>query len=288
MKKTILVLLILALVGQMTAQQKNEKKRGEAVAIGLRFGGNLANYSYTNNADLNALPFDSLMNRVRPVLGLNVEIPLLNGLVYVSPEVSFTGRGDSRLFMSNTLDTLVRYQARVNYLEARLRIAVAIPATKWLKPYVFAAPSFGLALPSIGNNDLLASEITQYSLDQAHTLNNKVSVDTNNMAPYDCGLTVGGGLRFLIDLKSFAMVVKVEGGYHLGFSDTYAKGEHYDMPQAQNVNAYNIPIEQKRLNRGIEGSITIAIPLDFHSGDDCFYWSDMIKRNNRNRGLYGF
>lgn len=288
MKKTILVLLILALVGQMTAQQTKENKRRETVAIGLRFGGNLASYQYTENADLNALPFDSLMYRVRPVLGLNVEIPLFNGIVYVSPEVSFTGRGDSRLFESTTYDTLVRYQARVNYLEARVPVAIAIPATKWFKPYVFAAPSFGLALSSLRDNELLASEITQYSLDKAHTLNDKVSVDTNNMAPYDYGLTLGGGLRFLIDFKSFAMVVKVEGGYHLGFLDTYAKGEHLDMPQAQNVNAYNIPEEQKRLNRGIEGSITIAIPLDFHSGDDCFYWSDMNKRKNRNRGLYGF
>lgn len=288
MKKTILVLLILALVGQMTAQQTNDNKRREAVAIGIRFGGNLANYHYTENADLNALPFDTLMHRVRPVLGLSVEIPLLNGLMYVAPEVSFTGRGDARLFMSNTVDTLVRYQARVNYLEARLPIAVTVPVTKWFKPYVFAAPSFGLALSSLGDNALLASEITQYSFDNPQTLNDKVVVDTNNMAPYDYGLTVGGGLRFLIDFKSFAMVVKVEGGYHLGFRDTYAKGEHLDLPQATNVNTYNIPAEQKRLNRGIEGSITIAIPLSFHSGDDCFYWSDVHKRKNSNRGLYGF
>lgn len=288
MKKTILTFLILALVGQMAAQQTNDDKRREAVAVGIRFGGNLASYHYTENADLNALPFDTLMRRVRPVLGLSVEIPLFNGLMYVAPEVSFTGRGDSRLFRSNTLDTLVRYQARVNYLEARLPIAVAIPATKWFKPYVFAAPSFGLALSSIGENPLLASEITQYPIGQDPTLIDKVPVDTNNMAPYDYGLTVGGGLRFLIDFKSFAMVVKVEGGYHLGFRDTYAKGEHLDQTQASNVNAYNIPAEQKRLNRGIEAAITIEVPLSFHSGDDCFYWSDVHKRKNSNRGLYGF
>ena len=287
MKKTILFLLILTLVGQMTAQQTNDKKRAEAVAIGIRAGGNLASYHYTENEGLNALPFDSLMNRVRPVLGLNVEIPLFNGYMYVAPEVSFAGRGDSRLFMSSTLDTLVRYQAKVNYLEARLPISVAVPVTSWFKPYVFVAPSFGLALSSLGQNAILASEITQYSLDKDRTLDDKVQVDTSNMAPYDLGLMAGAGLRFTINFNSFALVVKVEGGYHMGFFDTYAKGEHLDLPQA-NVNAYNIPKEQKRLNRGLEAAVTIALPLNFHSGDDCFYWSDMNKRNNRNRGLYGF
>ena len=284
MKKTILFLLILALVGHMTAQQTSDKKRGEAVAIGVRLGGNLASYSYPNNEALNTLPYDSLMNRVRPVLGLNVEIPLFNGRMYIAPEVAFTGRGDSRLFESSTYDTLVRYQARVNYLEARLPISVAIPATAWLKPYVFASPSFGMALDKLGSSSLTTSYIEQYSLDGV--LNDSVGVSTSNMAPYDYGLTLGAGLRFLIDFKAFAMVVKAEGGYHLGFRDTYSEKELNDQAQAVNVNAYNIVAP--RLNRGIEGSITIAIPLSFHSGDDCFYWSDVHKRKNNNRGLYGF
>ena len=223
------------------------------------------------------------MNRVRPVLGLNVEIPLFNGRMYVAPEVAFTGRGDSRLFHSDARDADVRYQAKVNYLEARLPISVAIPATSWLKPYVFAAPSFSLALDTVGP---MISTIEQYSFDSPQSFNQKVAVDSSNMAPFDYGLTVGAGLRFLVDFKVFAMVVKVEGGYHMGLRDTYSEKEHTDQVQAVNVNAYNI--NGSRLNRGIEGSITIAIPLDFHSGDDCFYWSDMNKRKNSNRGLYGF
>lgn len=283
MKKTILFLLILALVGQMTAQQTNSKKRGEAVAIGIRVGGNLASYSYPGNEALNTLPFDSLMNRVRPVLGLNVEIPLFNGMMYVAPEVAFTGRGDSRLFHSDTWNADVRYQAKVNYLEARLPISVAIPATSWFKPYVFAAPSFSLALDTVGP---MISSIEQYSLDSPQSFNHQVAVDSSNMAPYDYGVTVGAGLRFLIDFNSFAMVVKLEGGYHLGLRDTYSEQEHLDQAQALNVNAYNI--NGNRLNRGIEASLTIAIPLDFHSSDDCFYWSDVQRKKNRSRGLFGF
>ena len=283
MKNTILAMLILVLVGVASAQQHDNQQRGEKVAIGIRVGGNLPSYLYTDNEELKNLDSDSLLMRVTPMLGLQVEIPLLGGVVYVAPEVSFTQRGDSRLFTSVPLDTLVRYQARVNYLEARLPISIALPITPNFKPYVFAAPLFGLALPTVG---LFASEIKQYSLDKNKTLDNTVAVDSSNMAPYDYGVTVGAGLRYRINFSSFSLVLKVEGGYHLGLCDTYSEQEHLDQAQALNANAYNI--NGKRLNRGIEGSITIAIPLDFHSADDCFYWSDMEKRKNRSRGLFGF
>lgn len=284
MKKTILTLMVLLLACQLTAQQRKGEKRPEKIAIGIRVGGNRPSYSYPDNPALDTLAFDVFKNRIAaPVLGIQVEIPLLKGHVYVAPEVALARRGDTRLFESATLDTMVCYKARVNYLEARLPISVAVPVTKWLKPYVFAAPSFGLALPTVGP---FTSEITQYSLDKAKTLDNTVAVDSSNMAPYDYGVLLGGGLRFIMNFNSFNMVVKVEGGYYLGFCDTYSNQEHHDQAQAVNVNAYNI--NGKRLNRGIEAAITIAIPLDFHSGDDCFYWSDVSKRKNNNRGFYGF
>ena len=282
MKKTLLTLVVLMLACQLTAQQYKDKKSGEAIAIGIRAGGNLASYHYTGNADLNALGFDGFMNRVKPVFGLEVEVPLFNGLVYVAPQASFTVRGDSRLFESTTLNTQVNYRANVNYVEARLPISIAIPVTKWLKPYVFAAPIFGLALPTMGP---FASEFTQTSLDNSFPAQT-VAVDSSNMAPYDYGVTAGAGLRFTLNLQAFKMVVKLEGGYHLGLRDTWSAQEHNDMAQAVNVNAYNIKGE--RLNRGIEAALTIAIPLDFHSSDDCFYWSEVEKRKNKNRGLFGF
>ena len=283
MKNTILAILVFVLVGVASAQQHDNQQRGEKVAIGIKVGGNLPSYLYTGNEELNALDYDTLLKRVRPMLGLQVEIPLLGGVIYVAPEVLLAQRGDSRLFRSVPLDALVRYQARVNYLEARLPISIAIPVSKSFKPYVFAAPSFGLALPSLGP---LASEIRQYTFDHPQSMNNVVAVDSSNMAPYDYGVTLGGGLRFNINFTSFSMVVKLEGGYYIGFRDTYSAKEHNDQAQAVNVNAYNVT--GQRRNRGIEAALTIAIPLDFHPEEDCFYWADMEKHKNKNRGLYGF
>lgn len=283
MKKTLLFLLVLVLAGQVTAQQRKGEKNKEAVAIGIKGGASLAHYTYVSNNDLNTLPYDTLLKRVKPMFGIQVEIPLFNGLMFISPEVAFAVRGDSRVFQSATWGTNVRYRANVNYLEARLPIAVAIPAASWLKPYVFAAPMFGLALPKVGPFN---SEITQYSLDKPQSFNQTVAVDSSNMAPYDYGFTAGAGLRFLVDFKSFKMIVKLEGGYHMGLKDTYSVLESQSVVPATNVQAYSI--DWKRLNRGIEASLTIAIPLDFHGEDDCFYWSEIEKKKNKNRGYFGF
>lgn len=280
MKKTILTILVLALAYGVSAQKLNEKK-AEKVAIGIKVGGNLAQYHYFPDLyALNDLDFDKFGNRLNPMFGLNVEIPLLKGVVYVAPEVLFDVRGDSRVFESHNVE--MRYRAIVNYLELRVPLAIAVPVTKNFKPYVFAAPSFSLALPSVGP---FKSEFKQYALAD-ETNSEPVEVNAGNIAPYDYGIALGIGLRYKINLTGFSLLLKLEGGYYNGLSDTFSEKEHLDQAQAVNAQAYNINYD--RSNRGFEAALTIAVPLDFHSADDCFYWSDVQKKKNKNRGYYGF
>lgn len=308
MKKTILTLLVLVLACQLSAQQQNNNKHKEAVAIGIRVGGTLPNYYYTENDGLNTMPFDSLKRHVRfpmlgsnvPMLGLNVEIPLFNGIMYVAPEVLFSPRGDSRLMYEKAWDetadtTQMReyayYQAKVNYLEARLPISIAIPVTPNFKPYVFAAPSFGLATMGTIQCDTLRIKTKDNKVISGDTTMFPINVNAGNMALFDYGVTIGAGLRCRFNFTSFSMIVKAEGGYYWGFCDTYSENEHHDQANAVNLNpntGHQYNITGKRLNQGWEGSITIAIPLDFHSADDCFYWSDVQRKKNRSRGLFGF
>ncbi len=280
MKKSLMTLMILAFSVTLFAQQSHRpgKNRGEAVAIGIRMGGNLASYAYPNTAHLDTLGSDTLTTRIRPVLGLNVEIPLLDGLVYVAPEIALAGRGDARVFHSDNWDTEVCYRAKVYYLEARLPVAVAFPVSPWLKPYVFAAPSFGVALPMGGS-------INQFSCDDPQSFNDVVSIDSSNMAPYDFGLMAGAGLRFTIDFSRFSLVVKAEAGYHIGFKDSFSEAEHTDQAQAANVNAYNI--NGQRLNRGIEAAIIVSLPLKFAPADACGHWSSSVYSSSRS-GHRGF
>lgn len=277
MKKTLFILLILSLAIGMAAQPKsNSKSRSEAVAIGIRGGGNLASFAYPGDFARDTLGFDVLTSRIRPVLGINVEIPLMDGLVYIAPEVDLVGRGDRRVFHNDVWNTDVSYQVRVNYLEARLPVSVAFPATSWLKPYFFVAPSFGLALPKVGSFN---SEIAQLSLANPPLFADTLAIDSSNMAPFDFGVMAGAGLRFTFTFSQFSLVVKLEAGYHLGLNDTYSEAEHTDQASAVNVNAYNI--NGTRNNRGIEAAITIALPLKFAPGDACSRWSSDVYPRSR-------
>lgn len=282
-KRILFILLIMSMTVVATAQRSNSshRKQKEAVAIGVRFGGNLAHYAYPDSPACDTLSFDLMQQRLHPVMGINMEIPLMGGRVYLAPEVTLAGRGDARAFYSDNWNTDVNYRAEVHYLEARLPVSVSFDATSWLKPYVFAAPIFGVAIPTTSP---FTSQITQYSNDTPQSFNDTVAVDLTNMAPYDLGMLAGAGLRFRINFTDFSLLVKMEAGYHFGFMDTYSEAEHNDQAQALNVNAYNV--EGKRLNRGLEAAVTIALPLQFNNDDACANWSS--GHRSRRHQHYGF
>ena len=261
MKRILLFILLLMAVLPGWAQRGPSvgKGRKETVAVGLRLGGNLSRYQYSGDYSLDALPLDSLCRRIRPVAGVNVEIPFAK-VLYVAPEVTFVGRGDSRLYKSNVVDTLVRHQTKTNYLEFRLPLSLAFPITKEVKPYVFVSPSIGLTLPW--------GKIEQYAFDTLSHFHYATEIDSSNMALYDVGVTVGAGMRYTKHFEAFSLVFKAEVGWYQGMRDTYSPMEHIDQALAHNVGAYNI--NGKRKNKGFEASFTVSLPLRFYR-DACFF-----------------
>lgn len=269
-----IMLLLMALALQAKAQLDIEDVAGHSIALGIKGGANLAHYAYLGDAGKSALPFDSLVHRLRPVFGVSLEVPIAKNL-FVSPELLFAGRGDSRLFESQPWNSKVRYKAQVNYLEMRIPVSYAIPLSKVVKPYVFAAPAFGLTLPSM---PVLGGKIEQTFLDGGPS--QSVALDTSNMAPFDFNVLVGAGLRFDFWVSDMAFFVKIEAAYNWGFLDTYATAEHQDQAQAVNVNAYNV--NGLRMNRGIECLISVAIPIsNLGNNDPCSTFSRSRYRPKR-------
>lgn len=277
MKRIALFIVFLCCCCSLHAQfYSGSSHARKAMGIGAVGAVNLANFAYPNDISKNGLDYDSLLYRIRPVFGLTVEIPV-GKFLYVAPEVLLASRGDARLFESTVWNTLVRYQAKMNYLELRVPVSLAIPVCKTVHPYIFAAPSFGLTLPK--------GEIIQYSLDKPQSFNQSVAIDSSNMALYDAGVMAGAGVRFNADFSTFSLVFKLEAGYYFGILDTYSPMELQDQAAAVNVNAYNT--QGKRLNRGLECRFSIVLPLKFLPGDACSSFSS----NNRTRhrlGSYGF
>lgn len=278
MKKIVLLILLLCCCWTLQAQFRNGTNRAsKALGIGVVGGANLASYAYPNDISKDTLSYDSLMQRIRPIAGLTMEIPV-GKYLYVAPEVLLTSRGDARCFESDIWGTPVRYQAKTYYLELRVPVSLTFPVSKAVHPYVFAAPSFGLTLPMGG--------ISQCSLDKPQTFNHSVAVDSSNMALCDFGVMAGAGVRFNVDFSTFSLVLKLDAGYYYGFHDTYSPMEHNDQAPAANVSAYNI--KGVRLNRGIECRFSVVLPLKFLPGDACSNWSDdvyPVRRKGRPRGF---
>lgn len=263
MKKLLLLLLAVVLATPVLAQKKlyGKNDRAEAIAVGIKAGGNLAQYQYYPDLyRFNELEFDELKDRLHPMFGINVEIPLLRGIVLISPEVLFVTRGDARLFKDGTK----HFTDKINYLEARVPVAVALPVSDGFKPYVFVAPTFGWAWQAIQQSPS----------------------DTTGVSPYDYGLVLGAGLRFKFDLPGFSMLLKLEGGFYNGLYDTFKNVTYSERVPSDDPNTFNI--NYSRRNRGFEAAITIAVPLEFHSRGDCFYWAEIEKKKNKSRGAFGF
>ena len=278
MKKLLLILIAVMCSCSLMAQYgSTSHSTRKAVGIGLKGGLGLPSYAYFGDADKSALGYDSIMNRIKPLYGVFVEIPIGDHF-YVSPEVSLVNRGDARLYESSVWNTMVRYQASVSYLELRVPVSMVLPVGEVVQPYVFAAPTFGLALPM--------GDITLQSFDNPQSINHSVAIDSSNMAPYDLGLTAGVGMRFNMDFSRFSLVVKLEAAYSHGLLDTYSVAEHNDQAPAANVNAYNV-IGQ-RLNRGFECALSIVLPLKFAPGDACSNWSKDVYPKGRRGQPRGF
>ena len=67
-----IMLLLMALALQAKAQLDIEDVAGHSIALGITGGANLAHYAYLGDAGKSALPFDSLVHRLRPVFGVSL------------------------------------------------------------------------------------------------------------------------------------------------------------------------------------------------------------------------
>ena len=259
----------------------------QSVGIGLKGGVNMPEYHYSSN-DLNTLGRDpELLHRIRPMGGIQVEIPV-GELLYVSPELMFVSRGDLRNFHNIPTDTDLTYLAVVNYLDLRIPVGYVFPVTSFFQPYVFAGPDFGMVFPYIKTKKLdlnLAGAFTQ-------TGTEPVEVNKSNMAPFDVAAIGGVGFRFNINFGSFGLVTKLEAAYSYGFLNTFSKKEMESQVPAANLGTggthYSLG---KRYNRGLEATLSIVLPLDFKiergNGDACSNWSKDVYPT-RSKGHRGF
>lgn len=293
MRRWLLMIMVLLLAVPVIAQvdaESSRRAKQRYLGVGLKGGVMMPQYYYWGNPILNATPMDTaILNRIRPMAGLKVEIPV-GDYLYVAPELMFIQRGDSRRFLSIPSGDSVLYLAKVNYLDLRVPVEMVFPVSRVFQPYVFAGVDAGMVLPYFKKLPILnkpvnlsgaISEVT--SGGDATT----VAVNASNMAPFDAGVFGGVGGRFTMRFDRFSLVAKLEVAYGMGLLNTHAVKElNSETPAANLGNGGTHYSVRRRHNRGLECTFSLILPLHFQGGDACSFGSSNVGHGKKIH--YGF
>lgn len=267
MKKSSIFILFFVLFG-MEAMAQTDRY----VSIGVKGGINMPKMYYFKNSYLNRLP---QATTITPVGGVFVDIPLGN-IVALAPEFDYVTRGTDITYEHNS-GAMVHYALSVNYVDFRIPLEFRVPIRPYLQPYLTIGGEGGMRLGGKIHIDRTSPVVFDETID----------VGDANMTKIHAGAFGGLGIRSLVSIGNFDLLLKLSATYHQGFIDTYTKAEKEESVQAINVNAYKI--SGNRLPRGLEVSLSIGIPLKAPEDDACATFSrDRYRRRGSGRHPFGF
>jgi hypothetical protein len=240
MKKSIIIatFVIVALCQlsceNLVAQNSNNNKMG----FGFRVGRNHADLNYSSGLYDMYTHKDHWQNQYGFFLNCQVSKHFA-----IRPEVDYIGRGVSLKFEDIT------YKMDAKYVDLRLPLVLSIAPHSLINPYLFVAPEFCLARDG---------EIT-YKSNQT----GKISADISdaNISQFDVAVIGGIGIELPINIGQFRMSLAAEGGYSIGFFDTFSKDELSCESTLLNPSPYILAPESSRNNNGIEVVVSISMPF---------------------------
>ncbi len=233
--KRIVILLFVA-VSFLGSYAQNAEPSNCYFVLGARGGVNIYDMHYSSND----ISFYNHQYGFGKQLGMFAGIDVKG--FFVGLNALYTDRG-AKLSWSD-----INYRLNANYLDLRLPIGYAFFWRKKVQPYIMAAPSANLA---IGGKAYYNSRGTSVNVDLSNA----------SISPLDFSVFVGAGIRFPIPVGGHRLYIGVEGGYNLGFLNTFSDKELNNTANAVNLPVYEVSGTRK--NVGIEAAVTIswAIPL---------------------------
>lgn len=219
---------------KLVAQNSNNNK----TEFGFRAGRNHADLNYSSGMYDMYTHKDHWQNQY----GFFLTYHVTNHFA-IRPEVDFIGRGVSLKYEDIT------YKMNAKYVDLRLPLILSFAPHSLINPYIFVAPEFCLARDG---------EIT-YKSDQTGKISTEIS--DANISQYDLAVIGGIGIELPINIGQFRMSLAAEGGYSIGFLDTFSKDELSCESTLLNPSPYILPPESSRSNQGIEVVVSISIPF---------------------------
>lgn len=215
-------------------------KVSNGVVYGVKVGANNT-WLYYTNPHLKVLPHDLMID---PMASVFIEVSFLN-VFSVAPELNIQQKGGATSYIYEE-DYHVEYKLKAMCASARLPLLVYVPVSKYFKPYIFGAAEIGKVIGGSISLSQPGLEIPSVTL----------PISASDMSEWYWGPLVGVGFRVNLPFPHFTMVMKLDGAYNLGLSDTFSKQEHDETATPTNIHAYNH--QGTRFLRGLELNIGIG------------------------------
>ena len=233
----ILLCCLVSLFAVIPAWSQTESTNSflDKVSIGGRLGANFASMSYS---DPNLAEYQSSLFS-RGAIGLYAEIDITKN-ISLRPEMMIIGKGQ----IIDNDDIYYRFGS--GYFDLRLPIILNFGEKSSIRPYLFVAPTLGIAT---GGTIEVENELGYWDTD----------ITDASIAPFDLGAMAGAGVKIPIKLNKFTLLASVEVAYNMGLTDTYSEYEKTADAEALNRKFYTI--DGSRKNRGFEVTASLAVPL---------------------------
>ena len=203
--------------------------------FGIKGGVNLASMSYEG---------DSLytVNRLLlPFGGFFFEYDNPSGLSII-PTLLFKMDGTGLTFKDGT--NLTEYRLVINNIDFTLPIAYDIYITENFAPFIYIAPDISYRI----GGDMI-------------TDNNGNNVGSSYYRSFNYGAKVGLGLKYILNLGSLKWLIRLDGAYNFGLSNTFDESELDKLEDYPIKGMWKTEGNHMRKNRGIEVGLSLGIGL---------------------------
>ena len=208
--------------------------------FGIKGGVNLASMSYVGKNP------DYTVNRLLlPFGGIFFEYDNPSGLSII-PTLLFKMDGTGLTDKANT-----KYQLVTKNIDFTLPIAYDIYITENFAPFIYIAPDISCRIFGDEIYEIITSD-------------NKKDLGSSCYKLFNFGAKAGLGLKYILNLGSLKWLIRLDGAYNFGISNTL-------NPGVENININNYPIidlwkkapdvNHERRNNGIEVGLSLGIGL---------------------------
>ena len=227
---------------------KKGKKSGSSSSVsssnmffGIKGGVNLASMSYDGKND----SLYTVNGLLLPFGGIFFEYDNPSGLSII-PTLLYKEDG-TKLVKDGTQPT--EYQLVTNNIDFTLPIAYDIYITENFAPFIYIAPYISYKI----TDDI-------YEIIISDNNESKESIGQSYYYDFSWGGKAGLGLKYILNIGSLKWLIRLDGAYNFGLSNTFDKSKLDDLDKYPITGMWKTE-NPMRKNRGIEVGLSLGIGL---------------------------